>query len=60
VVSYCRSYPLMIDPQRQANKWIKSMEAKNLKVMKLTTDNFIKLIEMAIRTVNMHPKPGED
>lgn len=29
LVTKGKSYPLMIDPQLQANKWIKNMEARN-------------------------------
>lgn len=33
----CRRWPLIIDPQGQANKWIKSMESKNqIQITKLT------------------------
>ena len=37
ILSKARRWPLMIDPQGQANKWIKKMEAdKGLEVMKLS------------------------
>ena len=43
-------WPLMIDPQNQANRWIRSMESKNgLKVLKLTEGNFLRTMENAIR-----------
>jgi dynein heavy chain len=35
VTKYCRSFPLFIDPQLQANRWIKNME-EEIKVIKLT------------------------
>eukprot|EP00928_Gymnodinium_smaydae_P068047 TRINITY_DN5109_c0_g5_i1.p1 TRINITY_DN5109_c0_g5~~TRINITY_DN5109_c0_g5_i1.p1 ORF type:complete len:4182 (+),score=1201.92 TRINITY_DN5109_c0_g5_i1:1381-13926(+) len=40
-------WPLMIDPQVQANKWIKN-GSKGLKVMRLTTPNYARLLEFAI------------
>ncbi|TRY65354.1 hypothetical protein DNTS_005929 [Danionella cerebrum] len=45
-----RRWPLMIDPQDQANRWIRSKEAKNgLKVIKLTDADFLRTLENAIR-----------
>eukprot|EP00752_Nemacystus_decipiens_P009956 g8879.t1 len=35
-------WPLMIDPQGQANKWIKAMEGKNLTVVDLNTKDFLR------------------
>ncbi|CAB1327056.1 unnamed protein product, partial [Coregonus sp. 'balchen'] len=43
-------WPLMIDPQDQANRWIRSKETKNgLKVIKLTDSGFLRTLENAIR-----------
>eukprot|EP00944_MAST-04C_sp_MAST-4C-sp1_P000756 g756.t1 len=43
-------WPLLIDPQGQANMWIKKHEADNqLKVIKMTDSNFIRTIENAIQ-----------
>ena len=40
----------MIDPQDQANRWIRSREQKNgLKVIKLTDSTFLRTLENAIR-----------
>ena len=45
-----RRWPLFIDPQVQANKWIKNMEKENqIKVMKFTDGNYLKLLEAGIR-----------
>ena len=45
-----RRWPLMIDPQDQANRWIKTMETKHgLKVIKLTDGNYLRTLENAIR-----------
>ncbi|XP_022090689.1 dynein heavy chain 6, axonemal-like isoform X2 [Acanthaster planci] len=50
LVTRGRRWPLMIDPQDQANRWIRSREAKNgLKVIKLTDANFLRTLENAIR-----------
>ena len=43
-------WPLMIDPQGQANKWVKKMEENNgLKVVKQNQNNFVRVIENAIQ-----------
>lgn len=50
IVKYGGRWPLMIDPQGQANKWIKNMEKSNkLSVIKLTDVNYVKIIEQAIQ-----------
>ncbi|KAK2919405.1 hypothetical protein Q8A73_003776 [Channa argus] len=50
LVTQGRRWPLMIDPQDQANRWIRSKEAKNgLKVIKLTDPSFLRTLENAIR-----------
>ncbi|EGD81584.1 dynein heavy chain 6 [Salpingoeca rosetta] len=50
LVTCGRRWPLMIDPQDQANKWIRQMEARNgLHVIKLTDPNFLRTLENAIR-----------
>jgi len=42
-------WPLCIDPQEQANKWVKAMEAKNsLKVVTLKQSDFLRTLENAI------------
>uniref|UniRef100_A0A8C3AFB1 Dynein axonemal heavy chain 6 n=1 Tax=Cyclopterus lumpus TaxID=8103 RepID=A0A8C3AFB1_CYCLU len=50
LVTEGRRWPLMIDPQDQANRWIRSKEAKHgLKVIKLTDPSFLRTLENAIR-----------
>ncbi|XP_045771343.1 dynein axonemal heavy chain 3 isoform X1 [Maniola jurtina] len=50
IVEKSRRWPLMIDPQDQANKWVKNMERENqLKVMKLTDANYVRVLENAIQ-----------
>ena len=50
IVDSARRWPLMIDPQNQANKWIKVMEAGNsLKVIKLSDANYLRTLENAIQ-----------
>uniref|UniRef100_A0A672NLS5 Dynein heavy chain ATP-binding dynein motor region domain-containing protein n=1 Tax=Sinocyclocheilus grahami TaxID=75366 RepID=A0A672NLS5_SINGR len=43
-------WPLMIDPQGQANKWLKNMEISNsLHVIKLSDANFVRTLENCIQ-----------
>ena len=50
MTSYTKRWPLMIDPQNQANRWIKNMERSNgLQVIKFSTPNFLKMVENCIR-----------
>ena len=42
--------PLMIDPQGQANKWVKNSEKeKNLQVIKLTDSDYMRTLENCIQ-----------
>jgi dynein heavy chain len=43
-----RRWPLMIDPQGQANRWIRNMY-KDVKVIKLTEKDFLRTLENGIR-----------
>jgi dynein heavy chain len=49
VVKYSERWPLFIDPQGQANKWIREMEAEKLVVMKLTDRDLLRSLENAVR-----------
>ena len=45
-----RRWPLMIDPQGQANRWIRNTYAEsNLQVIKLTEKDFLRTLENGIR-----------
>ena len=45
-----RRWPLMIDPQGQANKWVRNLESENgLKVIKLSDPNFMRTTENAVQ-----------
>ena len=49
IVTRGRRWPLMVDPQGQANKWIKEMQKKrSLKVEDLKSKNFLRELETAI------------
>ncbi|KAI8801429.1 dynein heavy chain and region D6 of dynein motor-domain-containing protein [Cladochytrium replicatum] len=50
LVTRGRRWPLMIDPQGQANRWIRNMEGLELKAIKLTEAKFLRSLENAIRT----------
>ncbi|KAI9363382.1 dynein heavy chain and region D6 of dynein motor-domain-containing protein [Zopfochytrium polystomum] len=50
LVTRGRRWPLMIDPQGQANRWIRAMEGPSLKVIKFTEAKFLRSLENAIRT----------
>ncbi len=41
-------FPLMIDPQGQANKWIKAREPK-LKALSLKTEGYMRIIESSLQ-----------
>jgi dynein heavy chain len=49
VVQVARRWPLMIDPQGQANKWVRNMEKDNgLKVCKPTDSDFLRTLENSV------------
>ncbi|KAL6759980.1 dynein heavy chain 6 [Haematococcus lacustris] len=50
IVSKARRWPLFIDPQGQANKWVKNMERKaKLEVLKLSDGDYIRRLENCIQ-----------
>ncbi|XP_032391908.1 dynein heavy chain 3, axonemal isoform X1 [Etheostoma spectabile] len=50
IVFNSRRWPLMIDPQGQANKWVKNMEKGNkLAVIKLSDGNYVRILENCIQ-----------
>ena len=50
ITQFSRRWPLFIDPQGQANKWVKTMEKdRNLDVLKLTDKDFLRSLENAVR-----------
>ncbi|KAF2878695.1 hypothetical protein ILUMI_27474 [Ignelater luminosus] len=49
LVTKANRWPLMIDPQEQANRWIRQMEGQDLRIIKLTDGNFLRVLEGAIR-----------
>ncbi|CAG0883773.1 unnamed protein product [Cyprideis torosa] len=50
IVTHARRWTLAIDPQGQANKWIRSMERENaLSVIKLSDANYLRVLENAIQ-----------
>ncbi|XP_068180564.1 dynein axonemal heavy chain 12 [Antennarius striatus] len=50
IVSNSRRWPLMIDPQGQANKWVKNSEKdNNLSVIKLTDSDYMRTLENCIQ-----------
>ena len=50
VQSVARRWPLMIDPQGQANKWIRNMEgAAGLQIIKLTQSDYLRTLENSIQ-----------
>ena len=49
ILSNARRWPLMIDPQGQANKWIKNMEKPNsIAIIKLTDADYVRSLENCI------------
>ena len=50
IVSKARRWPLMIDPQGQANKWIKNMEKeRGIDIIKLTEKDYLRTLENGVR-----------
>jgi dynein heavy chain, axonemal len=49
IVTRGSRWPLMVDPQGQANKWIKKLEAAELKITDLKARDFLKVLESCIR-----------
>ncbi|ELU17469.1 hypothetical protein CAPTEDRAFT_228350 [Capitella teleta] len=50
IISNSRRWPLMIDPQGQANKWVKNLEkANNLHTIKLSDSDFVRTLENCIQ-----------
>ncbi len=50
IVEKSRRWPLFIDPQGQANKWIRNMEkSAGLDIIKLTDRDFLRTLENCIR-----------
>uniref|UniRef100_A0A336M3T0 CSON009294 protein n=1 Tax=Culicoides sonorensis TaxID=179676 RepID=A0A336M3T0_CULSO len=53
IVTQASRWPLMIDPQTQANKWIKNMERTNgLKIIKLSDPGYMNTLGEAIKAGN--------
>jgi dynein heavy chain len=53
IVSRGRRWPLMIDPQTQANRWIRAKEKSNrVQVIKLTESTYLRTLENCIRVGN--------
>jgi len=48
IISNSNRWPLMIDPQGQANRWVKNMEKGNLSVIKLSDADYIRTLENSI------------
>ncbi|XP_060622080.2 dynein axonemal heavy chain 12 [Anolis sagrei] len=63
IVNNSRRWPLMIDPQGQANKWIKNSEKENrLSVIKFTDTDYMRTLENCIQfgTPLLLENVGED
>ncbi|XP_074071541.1 dynein axonemal heavy chain 7 isoform X2 [Macrotis lagotis] len=50
IIMNARRWPLMIDPQGQANKWVKNMEKANtLHIIKLSDSDYVRTLENCIQ-----------
>ncbi|KAG5343357.1 DYH7 protein, partial [Acromyrmex heyeri] len=50
IITNARRWPLMIDPQGQANKWIRNMEKENyISIIRLNRPNYIRVLENALQ-----------
>lgn len=52
IISNSNRWPLMIDPQGQANRWIKNMEKGAVQVIKLSDADYIRTLENSIQFGN--------
>ena len=50
VVKRCQRYPLCIDPQEQAKRWIKAEYRQKLMVCKASAKDVLRVLELAIKT----------
>jgi dynein heavy chain len=50
LVTRTKRWPLMIDPQEQGTKWIKKMEGKDLRLLKLNNPKLLLVVEGCVRT----------
>lgn len=49
LMKHCRRWPLLIDPQEQASKWITQTEKDNgLKIVKASDPGYLRTLESAI------------
>lgn len=48
ILTNCKRWPLLIDPQVQAIKWLKNKEDGNLDIIQLTQKNWLKVLTNAI------------
>jgi dynein heavy chain len=48
ILTNCKRWPLLIDPQVQAIKWLKKKEEGNLDIIQLTQKNWLKILMNAI------------
>ncbi|CAE8587744.1 unnamed protein product, partial [Polarella glacialis] len=48
ILSKSRRWPLMIDPQLQANKWIRNSKGESLMILRLSQGNYARKLEVAI------------
>ncbi|KAG8186375.1 hypothetical protein JTE90_026794 [Oedothorax gibbosus] len=49
IVEYGKRWPLMIDPQGQAHKWVKNMERDNLAIVELGDPNLLRTLENCLQ-----------
>ena len=49
IVTRGSRWPLMVDPQGQAMKWVKNMEGKRLKIIDLQQPDFLRTLENSIQ-----------
>jgi len=48
ILSSCKRWPLIIDPQGQGMKWLRRKEEGNLDIVQLTQRNWLKIVKSAI------------